>query len=76
MPGAGELSAMYEDIKRQYFPKNSRTPVGASPLNGYHNAAPILTPDPGVPQISPGAGIIPTPDFITTPVPEPICEAI
>ena len=76
MPGAGELSAMYEDIKRQYFPKNLRTPVGAIPLNGYHYAAPIQMHDSDVPQISPGAGVTPAPDFITTPVPEPMCKGI
>lgn len=66
---------MYEELKHNYFPKHARTPTAATFLRGYPSGAP-LTPHTGIPEVMPGAGVlpIPTPEFITTPVPEPICE--
>lgn len=70
--GPAELSAMYESIKKTHFPRHAR----AMP-NGYTTEVP-LTPHSTVPRVSPGAGIVPIPavDFVTTPVPEPICEPV
>ena len=75
--GPEELSAMYENIKRQHFPRHARGIQANSMPNGYTTEVP-LTPHSDVPRVSPGAGIvpIPAPDFITTPVPEPICEPV
>ena len=75
--GPAELSAIYEDLKRSYFPRHARTPSRTGLMKAYTSEVP-LTPHTGIPQVSPGAGIRPIPavDFITTPVPEPICEPV
>jgi len=75
---ASELSAMYEEIKRQHFPRHARSATSSKLFGGYTNEVP-LTPHSGVPHLSPGVGgvmHIPQPSFVTTPVPEPICEPV
>ncbi|XP_067944381.1 uncharacterized protein [Watersipora subatra] len=75
--GPDELAAIYEDLKRSHFPRHARSQSSINRIQGYTNMVPV-TPDSGIPRVSPGTGIrpIPSANFVITPVPEPICEPV